>query len=240
MSLEQPRVAIIGAGRLGTALAAALRQARVEVDGPFGRDIDPTAADVVLLCVPDAAVRGVAERLPPDALIGHCSGALTLDVLAPHEALSIHPLMTVTARGAEFRGAACAIAASSERARGVAMALAHAVGMHPIAVPDADRALYHAAASLASNYLVALEGAAERLASRVGVDRADLAPLVRAALENWLAQGAAGALTGPVVRGDVETVARQRAAVAGAEPDLLPAWDALTELTERLALTRTA
>ncbi|HEX7020159.1 MAG TPA: DUF2520 domain-containing protein [Gemmatimonadaceae bacterium] len=240
MSLEQPRVAIIGAGRLGTALAAALRQAKIHVDGPFGRDIDPTAADVVLLCVPDAAVGGVALRLPKGAIVGHCSGALTLDALAPHEALSMHPLMTVTARGAEFRGAACAIAASSERARGVAMALARALGMHPIAVADADRALYHAAASLASNYLVALEGAAERLASRVGVDRADLAPLVRAALENWLTQGAAGALTGPVVRGDVETVARQRAAVAGAEPDLLPAWDALTELTERLALTRTA
>lgn len=239
MSLEQPRVAIIGAGRLGTALATALRQARVEVDGPFGRDVDPTA-DVVLLCVPDAAVREVARRLPKGAIVGHCSGALTLDVLAPHEALSIHPLMTVTAHGAEFRGAACAIAASSERARGVAMALTRALDMHPIAVADADRALYHAAASLASNYLVALEGAAERLASRVGVDRADLAPLVRAALENWLAQGAAGALTGPVVRGDVETVARQRAAVAVAEPDLLPAWDALTELTERLALTRTA
>lgn len=240
MSLEQPRVAIIGAGRLGTALAAALRQARLEVDGPFGRGVDPAAADVVLLCVPDAAVSGVAQRLPTDAIVGHCSGALTLDALAPHEALSIHPLMTVTARGADFRGAACAIAASSERAQGIATTLAGALGMHPIAVPEANRALYHAAASLASNYLVALEGAAERLASRVGVERAHLAPLVRASLENWLAQGAEAALTGPIARGDVETVARQRAAVAGAEPDLLPAWDALTELTRHLALTRTA
>jgi len=72
------------------------------------------------------------------------------------------------------------------------------------------------------------------------VERSHLAPLVRASLENWLAHGAAGALTGPVARGDVETVARQRAAVAGAEPELLPAWDALTELTRRLALTQTA
>jgi predicted short-subunit dehydrogenase-like oxidoreductase (DUF2520 family) len=98
-----------------------------------------------------------------------------------------------------------------------------------------DRALYHAAASAASNFLVTVEGLAERLAARVGLDRAALAPLVRATVENWAAAGASGALTGPVARGDEETVRRQRAAVAETAPDLLPLWDALVTGTRQLA-----
>lgn len=168
-------------------------------------------------------------------LVGHCAGALTLDVLAPHEALSIHPLMSVTSRGARFAGSACAVAANSTRAHELATSLATRLGMRAITIDDSRRALYHAAASLASNYLVALEGAAEGLAARAGVQRADLAPLVRAAVENWIALGARDALTGPVVRGDVATVQRQRAAIADADATLLPLWDALTDVASRLA-----
>ena len=96
---------------------------------------------------------------------------------------------------------------------------------------DQDRAAYHAAASVASNFLVTLEGAAERLAATAGVERALLAPLVRAAVENWAARGAEEALTGPIARGDDETVARQRAAVAERTPDLLPLFDAMVDAT---------
>ena len=88
--------------------------------------------------------------------------------------------------------------------------------MRATRVAGEDRAAYHAAASIASNFLVTLEGAAERLAATAGVDRALLAPLVRAAVENWAARGAEDALTGPIARGDEETVARQRAAVSRA------------------------
>ena len=98
-----------------------------------------------------------------------------------------------------------------------------------------DRVLYHAAASAASNFLVTIEGMAERLAARVGLDRDALAPLVRATVDNWVASGARGALTGPIVRGDEDTVQRQRAAVADAAPDLLPLWDALVAGTRDLA-----
>ncbi|MEO8624552.1 MAG: DUF2520 domain-containing protein, partial [bacterium] len=98
-----------------------------------------------------------------------------------------------------------------------------------------QRALYHAAASMASNYLIALEGAAERLAQAVGLDREALVPLVRATIEQWASLGARDALTGPIVRGDEETVARQRDAVAAAAPDLLPLWDALATATRSLA-----
>ena len=88
--------------------------------------------------------------------------------------------------------------------------------MRATRIAEEDRVAYHAAASIASNFLVTLEGAAERLAATAGVDRALLAPLVRAAVEDWAARGAADALTGPIARGDEETVARQRAAVGGA------------------------
>jgi predicted short-subunit dehydrogenase-like oxidoreductase (DUF2520 family) len=100
--------------------------------------------------------------------------------------------------------------------------------------PD-DRALYHAAASAASNFLVTVEGLAERLAAQVGLDRAALTPLVLATVGNWATAGARGALTGPVARGDEETVGRQRAAVAASAPDLLPLWDALVTGTRQLS-----
>ena len=104
-------------------------------------------------------------------------------------------------------------------------------------IRDADRALYHAAASAASNFLVTIEGMAERLAARAGLDRDALVPLVRATVDNWAASGARDALTGPIVRGDAETVRRQRDAVADATPELLPLWDALTAGTRELART---
>ena len=99
--------------------------------------------------------------------------------------------------------------------------------MRPVEVADADRAAYHAAASIAANFLVTLEGAAERLAATAGVPRELLVPLARAALENWAATGAEQALTGPVARGDEATIARQRAAIEERTPDLLDTFDAL-------------
>jgi predicted short-subunit dehydrogenase-like oxidoreductase (DUF2520 family) len=98
-----------------------------------------------------------------------------------------------------------------------------------------DRAAYHAAASIASNFLLTLEAAAERLAATAGLDRALLVPLVRATVENWSAQGAQDALTGPIARGDELTLARQRAAVAARAPDLLALFDALADATRDLA-----
>ena len=99
--------------------------------------------------------------------------------------------------------------------------------MRPVEVADADRAAYHAAASIAANFLVTLEGAAERLAATAGVPRELLVPLARAALENWAGKGAEQALTGPVARGDEATIARQRAAIEERAPDLLDTFDAL-------------
>ena len=107
--------------------------------------------------------------------------------------------------------------------------------MTPFAVAEEDRPLYHAAASMASNYLVTLEGAAERLFATCGVTREQFVPLVRSALDHWAELGARNALTGPVVRGDTETVARQRTAIETRAADLLPLWDVLTTATQSLA-----
>jgi predicted short-subunit dehydrogenase-like oxidoreductase (DUF2520 family) len=231
------RLAIVGAGRLGTTLAAALSEAGYPVDGPLGRGADGAGAHAVLLCVPDAEIPTAAELVAPEALVGHCAGATGLAALGPREAFSLHPLMTVTGAGDSFRGAGAAVAGSTPRALRLACELAGALGMEAVEVADGDRAAYHAAASIASNFLVTLEAAAERLAAEVGVERRLLAPLVRASVENWVTLGPDGALTGPVARGDVATVAAQRQAVAERVPDLLPLFDAMCDATRALATT---
>ncbi|HEY5318261.1 MAG TPA: Rossmann-like and DUF2520 domain-containing protein [Solirubrobacteraceae bacterium] len=229
------KIAIIGAGRLGRALSDALGEAGYAIDGPLGRGATPSGVDVVLLCVPDQEIAAVAACLSAGPLIGHCSGATGLATLAPHEAFSLHPLMTVTAQGASFRGAGAAIAGTTERALETARELAAALGLQAVEIHERDRVAYHAAASIASNFLVTLEAAAERIAATAGVDRTLLAPLVRATVENWAAMGPERALTGPVARGDEVTVDRQRAELAARTPELLELFDALTDATRALA-----
>jgi predicted short-subunit dehydrogenase-like oxidoreductase (DUF2520 family) len=229
-----PACAVVGRGRLGTALVAALHAAGVPVDGPLGRHADGGAADVVLLCVPDTEIARAAAAIAPrpGRLVGHCSGATTLEPLAPHEAFSLHPLMTVPVTGANLTGVPAAIAGSTEAARATARRLAGALGLTPFEVPDADRAAYHAAASMASNFLVTLEWAAQRVG---GLERDVLAPLVRATVENWAAHGPHAALTGPIARGDDATVERQRDAVRHRAPELTELFDALADATRTLA-----
>jgi predicted short-subunit dehydrogenase-like oxidoreductase (DUF2520 family) len=233
--LEEITVAIVGRGRLGPALAQALAEAGVPVVGPVGRDLEIAGADVVVLCVPDSAIASVAQRLPRGPLVGHCSGATPLTALDGHEAFSIHPLTTVTAAGARFDGVSAAVAGSTPRARRVAEAIATSLRMLPMHVAEEDRPAYHAAATVAANFLVTLGWAAERLAESAGVPRSALGPVARAALENWLALGPERALTGPIARGDEATVARQRRAVEDRAPDLLELFDAMTATTRRLA-----
>jgi predicted short-subunit dehydrogenase-like oxidoreductase (DUF2520 family) len=226
------QIAIVGAGRLGTVLARALA-----TDPPLGRGAVAHGADVVLLCVPDAEIAAASAAVAPGPLVGHCSGASTLDPLLPHEAFGLHPLMTVApgASPAVLHGAGCAVVGSTPRALATARELAERLGMDAVAIADADRAAYHAAASMASNFLVALEAAAERIGASAGLDRARLVPLVRATVDNWAALGPQRALTGPIARGDAPTVERHRGALRERAPELLPLYDALAATTRELA-----
>lgn len=234
LAISTPRrLAIVGNGRVGNALARAFSEARFEVEGPLARGVAPTA-DVVLLCVPDGeianAAAGVAARF-----VGHVSGATPLDDVD----FGLHPLQTVAGAETSFEGCGCAIAGSSPEALELARALALAARMEPFEIDDSARAAYHAAASIASNFVVTLEWMAERIAAAAGIEPADarrmLAPLVRQTIGNWADLGPADALTGPIARGDEATVARQREAIAAAAPDLLPAFDALADATRSLA-----
>ena len=225
--------AIVGAGRLGTVLAAALSE-----HAPLRRgDPLPPDTEVVLLCVPDGQIAAAAAAIPPGPLVGHCSGATGLEALGDREGFSLHPLMSVPT-GSEpsvLRGAGAAVDGNSDRALATAHALAEALGLRATRVEPDDRVAYHAAAAIAANYLVALEACAERLAATAGVSRAQLAPLVLATAQQWAVMGPEAALTGPIVRGDEAVVARHRETVAERTPELLELWDALADATRALA-----
>lgn len=248
----------MGRGRMSAALSAVLASAAdleiiVGGRGADGTAEDGAAVDLVLLAVPDAAIADAAGAIRPGPLLGHLSGATGLGALGAREGFSLHPLLTVTggpsaaepgpepgpepgAGPAErFAGAYAAVDGTSERAVAVAESLADRLGLRTFRIAEADRPAYHAAASAASNFLVVVEGLAERLAATAGVPREALAPLAAAALANWRRDGAAAALTGPVARGDEETVARQRAAVAERAPSDLDFFDALVSATRALA-----
>jgi predicted short-subunit dehydrogenase-like oxidoreductase (DUF2520 family) len=241
------KLGVVGKGRLGTALSAALREAGYEVDGPAGRGEVPRA-DAILLCVPDAEIGAAAETVAGAApLVGHTSGATPLGALRPAarggaHVFGLHPLQTfASANGAapDLRGIGCAVAGSTPEALAAARAIAERLGMVAFELPDHKRAAYHAAASVASNFLVTLQAMAEEVAGDAGLEPAEarrlLAPLVRRTVDNWVALGPRAALTGPVARGDDHTVDAQRQAVAAASPQLLPLFDALVERTRAVA-----
>jgi predicted short-subunit dehydrogenase-like oxidoreductase (DUF2520 family) len=232
--LEVASIALVGRGRVGRTLAGALGAAGYRVS-TLGRDERPADAEAILLCVPDAeigaAARAVAGAAP---YVGHTSGATPLSALEPaggEAFFGLHPLQTIPAGGADLRGCGAAVAGATDGALELARSIAARLGMVPFELRDDQRAAYHAAASIASNFLVTLEWAAQSVA---GVD-APFGPLVRTAVENWIAAGPHAALTGPIARGDEATVAAQREAVAATAPEFLAMFDALAERTRALA-----
>jgi predicted short-subunit dehydrogenase-like oxidoreductase (DUF2520 family) len=243
MSSRGPlRVGIVGAGRVGTALAQALRDAGVRVEGPVGRGERPLGCDAIVLCVPDAEIAAAAEVVTAAApLVGHTSGATPLSALAHAgvPAFGLHPLQSFAHPGVRFEGAGAALAGSTPEALAFATDLAERLGMTPFEIDDEGRAAYHAAASMASNFLVTLQAAAEAVAAGAGLDRDDarrlMMPLVRQTVENVAELGPEAALTGPVARGDEATVEAQRAAVERTRPELLDLFDELVRRTRALA-----
>ncbi len=158
------------------------------------------------------------------------------------ERFGLHPLQTFSGSEADatrFAGCRCAVAGSTPAAAATAAAARARAGHGDVSSSsDEQRPAYHAAASIASNFLVALEAAAEEVAAAAGLEaeeaRAALAPLVRTTVENWAALGPRRALTGPVARGDELTVAAQRAAVREAAPQLEALFDVMVERARAL------
>lgn len=243
-SLNGARLGVVGAGRVGTALAAALRARGVPVAGPAARGDIPSGCRAIVLCVPDSEIQAAAAAVAGAApLVGHTSGATPLSALqaARADAFGLHPLQTVPpgSGGSVFEGAGCGVAGSTPQALAFATELALVLGMRPFEIDDQGRAAYHAAASVASNFLVTLGAAAERIAAGAGLEPAEawalLAPLMRRTVENLAALGPEGALTGPIARGDEATVEAQRQAVAEVAPELVGLFDELVRHTRAIA-----
>lgn len=251
------QIVIVGPGRMGLALGAALLRAEAvdrltfygrsfdppphplfeggwepavgESEGSWGADYRTGPAPllpgttILILAVPDAALGDVAYDMsvagpaPPGCVALHLSGALSTDVLAPlhlkgYAVGSLHPLQAVADPwhgGEHLVGSAFALA--GEPAALVAgRRLVAGLGGFPLVIPPVFRSLYHAAAVMASNYVVALTAAAARMLGEAGVGEAEalraLLPLLRGTLDNIEKLGIRAALTGPIARGDVDTV----------------------------------
>jgi len=201
-------VRVIGPGRAGRSLLAAFDKAGWRVAGPaLGRDDDvrdaAASVDLLVIATPDRSVAEVAASVVPVAttVVAHVAGSLTLDVLAPHaKRASLHPLRSIPDGSTHLSGAWFAVDGDALASEAV-----EAIGGRPITVTG-SRAAYHAAAVLASNHVVALLGQVERIAAAVGLPLDAFFDLVRGTVDNVELLGPAGALTGPVARGDWETV----------------------------------
>lgn len=214
---------VIGAGRVGSAVAARLRERGVEVG-----ENEP---GLVLLCVPDRAIAEVAAGVAPGPWVAHVSGATPLAALDPHtRRFGLHPLQTFTReRGPEqLDGAYAAVTAETGEAAAVAEWLARTLGLEPFTLADADRVVYHAGAAIASNYLVTLRRAAGALLEAAGAPPHALDPLMRRTIENGFE------LTGPIARGDWETVDAHVAAIRERRPELEQMYVTLAETTKAL------
>ena len=234
-------VRIIGGGRAGGAMAAALAGVGWQVAPILGRSAtaSETAAaadgvDLVLIATPDSGVAEVAAAIDPNpaAAVAHLAGSLGLDAVAPHpRPAAVHPLVALpdAAVGARrLRAGGWFAVAGDPMARRVVSDL----GGRPLEVADTHRAAYHAAAVVASNHLVALLGQAERIGETAGVPFAAFMDLVRATVANVDELGPAAALTGPAARGDIDTILRHLEAIAAAER---PAYEAMSQQARRLA-----
>ncbi|MGL3820799.1 Rossmann-like and DUF2520 domain-containing protein [Sphingopyxis sp. R3-92] len=203
--------------------------------------------DLIAIAVSDDAIAPVVADLAPlvsltsAPFIFHVSGRSGAAILDPlHRAgaqtAAIHPVMTFTGdpqnEVARMIGARFAITGSSEDATAEAGRVVRLLGGVGAEIDEAHRPLYHAALCHAANHLVTLISGASHALTRAGVDdpHALLAPLVRAAVENSLAHGF-GALSGPLLRGDGETIGNHMTALECDCPELLPAYSAMARAT---------
>lgn len=219
-------VCVVGAGRVGKAVAARLAE-RIPTR-VAGRKLECGDAELILLCVPDRAIREIAARIPEGPWIAHTSGACRLEALAPHaRRFSLHPLQTFTLeRGPEqLDGAWAAISGADHEAEATGFELARLLGLQAFALADENRPLYHAGATVAASFLVTLHAAAAELFASAGAPAEALEPLMRRTIANGFAP------TGPHVRGDWSTIEGHVEAIREHAPALEPLYRVLSETT---------
>lgn len=270
------RFAIVGAGKVGTALAKLLSDAGYEFAGAASRSIQSAEAacrfvgtgqasadaaaltcqaGLVFITTPDDAIGSVCERLVeenafmPGSIVAHCSGALPSTVLESARTNgahvgSMHPLQsfaTIEQAVNLLPGSYCCIEGDPEAVR-VLEQVAIALRAKVMVIPTESKTLYHAAAVMACNYLVALQNAALKLGQAAGIGRAEglraLLPLIKGTVNNLEKVGIPQALTGPVARGDVETVRRHMEAIGAQAPELLPLYKLLGREAVEVALAK--
>jgi predicted short-subunit dehydrogenase-like oxidoreductase (DUF2520 family) len=269
--MVQHRIGVVGAGRVGSVLAAALGNAghlvvaasgrsaasrtRIETLLPTAVVADPpavaTRSGLLLLAVPDDALAEVvaslvaADAIRADQVVVHTSGRHGVSVLAPAAALgattiALHPAMTFTGTDVDVaRLASCVfgVTAADDSAAAVARELVLDLGARMTEIEEQERARYHAALAHGANHLVTLVTQAMGLLRQAGsADPAGtLRPLLQAALDNALAYETA-ALTGPVVRGDLETVAAHLHALVDSPIPTFDAYSAMARATAEVAV----
>jgi predicted short-subunit dehydrogenase-like oxidoreductase (DUF2520 family) len=245
------RIAIVGAGNLGAALAVSLRDAGIGVDTLVAHSrgslwkarevarrvsaraiVDPVQiqAQWIWFCMPDSEIARAAAELAKQLswkgrVALHSSGALTSDVLNPLRrsgaaVASVHPLMTFVRNSLpSLTGVAFAIEGDPIAVR-VARRIVGSLGGEAFSIQKKDKAAYHAWGMFASPLLAALLATTEEVATMAGVGRKvgreRVMPILRQTLENYAAFGAPGAFSGPIIRGDVDTVRRHLRVLKGA------------------------
>lgn len=232
------RVVLVGRGRVGRGLRTALARASVDVTLTAGGNPQRRAlagADVVVLCTPDPAIASTAAKVSPmigDAALLHCSGSLDEEVLAPHSPRGVmHPLVSFAdpSRPPLVVDASFVIA-GQPAARRAASRIARALRARPV-VAELHGPAYHAAAALAANGAAALATVAVRVLTARGLDRRQaeraIGALLRTVGENVERIGVPAALSGPVIRGDVDAVSRHREALEALDPQARRAYDAV-------------
>lgn len=237
-----PSLRVIGSGRAGGALSLALAESGWDVADAVHRGDDPSGAahgvDLLVIATPDATIAEIADAVEADerTVVAHLAGSLGLDVLGVHaRRASLHPLVALPSAevGARRLRERAWFAVAGDP---LVLEVVAALGGRAFEVADERRALYHAAACIASNHLVALLGQAERVAHAAEVPFDAYLDLVRASVENVATLGPTSALTGPAARGDDATLDRHRAAMhaAGITEDDLRAYDDMVVLARRL------
>jgi predicted short-subunit dehydrogenase-like oxidoreductase (DUF2520 family) len=239
----KPRIAIVGPGRLGRALALELKRAQYTISeivsgsraaskrkaGDLARKVKAYAstsdrarleADLVWFCVPDREIASSSGQLASvvdwrKKIAFHSSGALASDALKSLRqggavVASVHPLMTfVTGSTPSLIGVPFAMEGDAAAVRS-ARQIVRALGGEAFTIRKQYKAAYHAWGAFASPLLVAMLVTAEQLARKAGLSavgaRKKMLPIVRQTIANYGALGAAGAFSGPIVRGDAEIV----------------------------------